>query len=59
MLTGLGAIAVFNLPWHLVPGGAEVARPLVAVVGAYFAATLIASRAPAGTDASDAASRWL
>lgn len=59
LVTGLGAIAVFNLPWHLVPGGAEVARPLVAVVGAYFAATLIASRAPAGMDASDAASRWL
>jgi hypothetical protein len=59
LFAGLGTIALFNLPWHLVPGGAEVAQPLAAVVGAYFAATLIASRAPAGTDASDAASRWL
>lgn len=33
LLTGLGTVALFNLPWHLVAGGEEVARPLVAVAG--------------------------
>lgn len=59
LLTGLGTVALFNLPWDLVAGGEEVARPLVAVAGAYLAATLIASRAPVEMDARDAASRWL
>jgi hypothetical protein len=60
MLVGLATVALYSLPWNLISAdGAQVAQPMVLAAGSYFAATLIASRAPLDTDLQEAASRWL
>jgi hypothetical protein len=59
LFVGLATFAAFNLPWHLIPAAGQPLQLLTAGVGSYFAATLMASRAPFGMDATDAAARWL
>ena len=59
LAVGLATFIVFQLPWNLVSTGGQVLQVLATLVGCYTATTLMASRAPAGTDAAIAASRWL
>ena len=59
LFVGLATLAVFNLPWHLIPVAGQPFQILSSGVGFYFAATLMASRTPSEMDATDAAVRWL
>lgn len=59
LLVGLATFVSFNLPWHFIAAAGRPIQFLTACVGFYCAATLMASRAPSGLDATDAAKRWL
>ena len=55
----LVTLALFNLPWRLIPGVVPFLPLAIAVVGCYLAAALMASRAPVDLDPELAAARWL
>ncbi len=52
-------VVLCNLPWHLIPAAGQILQMLVAAVGFYFSAALMASLTPDDVDAATSSQRWL
>ncbi|MGJ7545275.1 hypothetical protein [Variovorax sp. LT1R16] len=54
----VATVVLFNLPWRWIPGMGDILQALVAAVGFYLSAALIASLTPTPMDAATSSRRW-
>jgi hypothetical protein len=56
---GVATVVLFQLPFRLLSDAGQLLQLLIAACGFCLAATLVASRGPAGVREKDVAKRWL